>query len=139
MNEGRKKFSLTFTKFDLEESSDCSHDYVQIRYLKPNCKLIDEKPLKFCGSGSKIPKDILDRFAAKAVEVTFVTDGSVTRPGFMATLTRIENMLMIGDARKRTFQSTVCTIYFFALFSSIRRSNGHEWRVDVLQRYWLQG
>ncbi|XP_071156308.1 cubilin-like isoform X2 [Mytilus edulis] len=72
------RITLTFSSFDVEDSSDCSYDYVEIR----DGTSADSAVLnKFCGS--QVPDPVTT--TQNSMWVKFVSDGSVHNTGFQAT------------------------------------------------------
>ena len=69
--------TLNFTDFDLEGSSRCFYDYLEVRDgPDENSTLIG----KFCGDPTLTPDPITSSF--NHVWIKFVTDGSIQNRGF---------------------------------------------------------
>ncbi len=76
-----KSVLLNFTKFDLEESSGCSYDYLQITD--------GTRSKKYCGNGGSE----LSPFVSKTNKLTirFRTDYSESRGGYFATYKTVDS------------------------------------------------
>jgi len=74
---------LEFLDFDLETDSVCSYDYVAVH--DGETEFADRLGTKTCGTSSGGP-----HFStSNAMTVKFHTDGSTTRPGFQARITKV--------------------------------------------------
>ncbi|XP_065826987.1 uncharacterized protein [Oscarella lobularis] len=95
-NLGRK-FKLLFSTFDLEDSRNCAHDFVRVRYVhRRKCKIIDRG--KRCGAEIDA---ISPKFYAAAVEVSFVSDETASGRGFVATLDRLGGIRFVIEVSGR--------------------------------------
>ena len=73
---------LSFSSFNLESHSSCGYDWVELKNgLNSNSPTIG----KFCGSSTPTPRVAY----SGSMQVTFRSDGSVTRRGFRATFVAI--------------------------------------------------
>lgn len=82
---------LTFTDFDLEESSDCVKDYLQIRERDQNGLVL----AKYCGQMS--PK--IEPISSQILWVNFVSDESVEAKGFFAVYEQIWGTTITGISK----------------------------------------
>lgn len=71
--------ALRFQSFDVENHDSCVYDYVEIRD-----GLTNDSPIIKVYCGHKIPSDVIS--SSSAMLVKFVSDGSVQRGGFSATI-----------------------------------------------------
>ena len=82
------RLKLTFDSFQLESSSTCEYDYVEVR---------DGSSLqgKFCGK--TVPSAKIAE--SGTMQVTFVSDGSVSHSGFLASYSAVP----LGNEGKTVF------------------------------------
>ena len=117
-NLGRK-FKLLFSTFDLEDSRNCAHDFVRVRYVhRRKCKIIDRG--KRCGAEIDA---ISPKFYAAAVEVSFVSDETASGRGFVATLDRLGGIRFVIEGKFSPFFPPHDVALFFVGESVSGRQN----------------
>ena len=84
------RLKLTFDSFQLESSSTCKYDYVELR---DGSSLLG----KFCGKA--VPSEKIAE--SGTMQVTFVSDGSVRDSGFLASYSAVP----LGNEGKTVFYS----------------------------------
>uniref|UniRef100_A0A8D2IQV5 Cubilin n=1 Tax=Varanus komodoensis TaxID=61221 RepID=A0A8D2IQV5_VARKO len=84
------RLQLSFTEFQIEESEDCTKDYVEIRENNSAGHLVG----RYCGTSLPVNYTSI---VAHALWVKFVSDGSNSQRGFRATFAHLFGNNIVGN------------------------------------------